>query len=167
MDTPIISLRREPGPMTRSLVSLLLRGGLGMMFLMLGLAKFEGIKKGEYPASIISAFEKTKLPGIKLFADVLPFAEVGLGCALIAGLLTTITATLSGVLLLHLLFGKLVLNDIPSLPGMFIYLLMNAGVLWLSPVMSNYLSLDGLIFGWFWKPRVEGHYRREEGGGKY
>ena len=35
---------------------------------------------------------------------------------------------------------------------------MNAGILWLSPVTSNYLSADGLLFGWFWAPRSEGRY---------
>ena len=43
---------------------------------------------------------------------------------------------------------------------MLTYFLANAGILWLSPVTSNYLSLDGLFFGWFWRPRAEGEYRR-------
>ncbi|HEV3165805.1 MAG TPA: DoxX family membrane protein [Isosphaeraceae bacterium] len=163
MDTPTtITVRREPGPFTRSLVALLLRLGLGLQFLMLGLMKFQGIKAGKYPEMILDQFSKTGLPGVKLFADVLPYAEVSLGCALIAGLLTPLTATLAGILLLHLLFGKLVLQDIPNLPNMFIYMIVDAGVLWLSPVTSNYLSFDGLFFGWFWKPRSQGDYHRDE-----
>jgi uncharacterized membrane protein YphA (DoxX/SURF4 family) len=162
MDVPSVALRREPGALTRSLVALQLRVGLGLVLLMAGLGKFEGIKKGTYPASITGAFEGKRLPGVALFAAVLPYVEVGLGCALTAGLLTPVAATLSGVLLLHLLFGKLVLNDIPSLPGMLTYLLLNAAVLWLSPVTSNYVSFDGLFFGWFWRPRTEGYYYREE-----
>lgn len=158
-----ITLRREPGPFTRSLVALSLRLGLGLLFLMLGLGKFQGMKTGDYPAAIVSQFEKTPLRAdlVKLFAGALPYAEVALGAALIGGLLTTLTASLSAALLLHLFFGKLVLNDVPSYPGMLTYLLVNAGILWLSPVTSNYLSLDGLLFGWFWAPKAEGEYRRE------
>jgi uncharacterized membrane protein YphA (DoxX/SURF4 family) len=161
-----ITLRREPGPLTRSLVALVLRAGLGLCFLMFGLAKFQAMNTGQYPAMIIDQFAKSPLKPqmVKLFADVLPYAEVGLGAALIAGLFTTLTAALAGILLLHLTFGKLVLNDIPSIPSMLTYLLVAAGVLWLSPVTSNYISLDGLFFGWFWKPRSEGEYQREEPG---
>jgi thiosulfate dehydrogenase [quinone] large subunit len=167
MESPsTITLRREPGPLTRSLVALLLRVGLGLSFLMFGLAKFQAIKNGQYPAMITDQFAKSPLRPdmVKLFADVLPYAEVALGSLLLAGLFTTLSATLSGILLLHLTFGKLVLNDIPSMPSMFTYLLVNAAVLWLAPVTSNYVSLDGLFFGWFWKPRSHGEYVREEAG---
>jgi uncharacterized membrane protein YphA (DoxX/SURF4 family) len=159
-----ITLRREPGPITRSLVSLLLRVGLGLTFLMFGLGKFQAIKAGKYPAMIVDQFAKSPLKPelVRLFADVLPYAEVGLGALLIAGLLTTATATLSGILLLHLTFGKLLLNDASSISNMMIYILVNAAVLWLSPVTSNYVSLDGLFFGWFWAPRAEGQYQREQ-----
>ena len=40
------------------------------------------------------------------------------------------------------------------------YILTAAAILWLSPVTSNYLSLDGLLFGWFWAPRAQGRYAR-------
>jgi uncharacterized membrane protein YphA (DoxX/SURF4 family) len=171
MDTPtVISLRREPGPLTRSLTALVLRLGLGMMFLIFGLGKLDALKTGEYPANVIKPFESEtaklpivhrKLAGVELFATVLPYAEVGLGCALILGLLTPLTALLTGALLLQLVFGKLILKDIASMPGMLTYLLVDAAVLWLSPVTSNYFSLDGLIFGWFWRPRTEGEFHRE------
>jgi uncharacterized membrane protein YphA (DoxX/SURF4 family) len=147
----------------RSLVALVLRVGLGLLFLMVGLAKFLGMRSGTYPASLLSQFADVPMPQalLKLFVAVLPYAEVGLGIALICGLLTILAATLSAALLLALMFGKLVLNDIPALPGMFTYLLVNAGVLWLSPVTSNYFSLDGLIFGWFWTPAEQGRYARQ------
>ena len=79
----------------------------------------------------------------------------------IAGLLTTLSAFATGLLLLSLLFGQIVLGNAAMYPSMLIYLLVDAGILWLSPATSNYLSLDGLFFGWFWKPRGEGEYRRE------
>lgn len=159
-----IVVRREPGPLTRSLVALSLRIALGMIFLTAGLDKFQGIRKGEYPGSIVTQFEKTPLRAdlVRLFARVLPYAEVGLGAALIAGLLTTITATLSAALLAHVLFGWTVQHNTAMYPTMLTYFLVNAGILWLSPVTSNYLSLDGLIFGWFWTPRAEGTFRADE-----
>jgi len=169
MDTTnTITLRREPGPVTRSLVALLLRLSLGLMMLMYGLGKLDAERKGSYPDAIVKQFEPVRLPildrplpGVHLFATVLPYAEITVGGLLIAGLLTPISAGLSGLLLLHLLFGNLVLNDAAKSSGMIGYILLNAGVLWLSPVTSNYLSLDGLFFGWFWRPRDEGEFRRE------
>lgn len=164
---PAIALRREPGPLTRSLVALSLRLGLGLMFLMLGLAKFQAIKAGKYPAMIVDQFASTPLSpaAVRLFANVLPYAEVALGAALLAGLFTTLTAALAAVLLAHLLFGQLIQNHVEQLPGMLTYFLVYAGILWLSPVTSNYLSLDGLLFGWFWAPRPEAHYQIEAGEG--
>ena len=159
-----IVVRREPGPITRSLVALSLRVALGMIFLTAGLDKLQGLKTGEYPGSIIKQFEETPLRPdlVRLFTRVLPYAEVGLGAALILGLLTTITASLSAVLLAHLLFGWTVQHNAEMYPAMLTYFLINAGILWLSPVTSNYLSLDGLIFGWFWAPRAEGTYHADD-----
>ncbi len=181
MDIPsAITLRREPGALTRSLTALLLRAGLGMIFLLAGLGKFQAKQAGAYPGFILSQFdpekpdEKTgqpkqfvvKLPPemVKLFADVLPYAEVGLGIALIAGIFTTLTAFLSGVLLLHLLFGLVIQGNTAMYPAMLTFLLVNAGILWLSQVTSNYLSLDGLFFGWFWAPKSVADYHREPEG---
>jgi uncharacterized membrane protein YphA (DoxX/SURF4 family) len=160
-----IALRREPGPLTRSLVALSLRLALGLIFLMAGLGKFEARKTGKYPAMIVKQFESSPLrpADVHLFARVLPYVEVTLGAALLAGLFTTLTATLSAVLLAQLLFGQLVLNHVEQYPGMLTYFLVNAGILWLSPVTSNYLSLDGLLFGWFWAPRPEARYQIEDG----
>jgi thiosulfate dehydrogenase [quinone] large subunit len=161
---PTITLRREPGPLVRSLVALNLRLALGLIFLMLGVSKFQAMRSGQYPASMISQFAGSPLAPaqVKVFATVLPFAEVGLGIALICGLLTILAASLSGALLIALLFGKLVLGDIAALPQMLTYVLANAGILWLSPVTSNYFSLDGLIFGWFWSSADEGQFARAE-----
>jgi uncharacterized membrane protein YphA (DoxX/SURF4 family) len=162
---PAIALRREPGPLTRSLVALSLRLGLGLIFLMAGLGKFQAIKAGKYPAMIIDQFASSPLPEaqVRLFAQVLPYAEVALGAGLLAGLFTTVTAALAAILLANLLFGQVILNHADQYPGMLIYFLVNAGILWLSPVTSNYLSLDGLLFGWFWAPRPEAHYQIEDG----
>ena len=177
MDLPAsIALRREPGHLVRSLTALTLRLGLGLIFLAAGYGKFQAKKAGDYPRTILEQFDPEKNePGakpkhfliklrpdmVKLFADVLPYAEVGLGAALIVGIWTTLAAFLSGVLLLNLLFGQLVQDNIAMFPAMLTYLLVNAGILWLSPVTSNYLSLDGLLFGWFWAPKSAGSYRHD------
>jgi hypothetical protein len=76
--------------------------------------------------------------------------------------LTTLSATLSAALLIQLLFGQTVLHKAEMYPMMLTYLLVNAAILWLSPVTSNYLSLDGILFGWFWAPRPEGTFHAEE-----
>ena len=179
MDVPAsIALRREPGHIVRSLTALTLRVGLGMIFLVAGYGKFQAKKAGPdaYPGPILKQFDPA-VPGedgkpkqlavtlrpdlVKLFADVLPYAEVGLGGALILGFWTTLAAFLSGVLLLHLLFGWVIQDKIAMYPAMLTYLLVNAGILWLSPVTSNYFSFDGLAFGWFWGPKSAGKYRRD------
>ena len=81
-----ITLTREPGPLARSLTALVLRAGLGLIFLMFGLSKFQAIKAGKYPAMIIDQFANSPLKPelVKLFADVLPYAETGLGALLIS-----------------------------------------------------------------------------------
>jgi thiosulfate dehydrogenase (quinone) large subunit len=164
-ETPsAIALRREPGAFTRSLVALLLRVSLGLTFLMVGLDKFAAIKAGKYPGMIVDQFANSPLRPdlVKLFASVLPYAEVGVGALLVVGLATTLSAFAAGALLIHLLFGQLILHQIPQIPVIFTYILLNAGILWLSPVTSNYLSLDGLLVGWFWRPNSEGDFHRED-----
>src|SRR4051812_35983935 len=109
---PAIALRREPGPLTRSLVALSLRLALGLIFLMAGIGKFQAIKAGKYPTMIVTQFASSPLPTgqVRLFADVLPYAEVAIGAALLAGLFTTLAASLSAALLALLLFGHLIQN---------------------------------------------------------
>ncbi|RUL83396.1 hypothetical protein [Tautonia sociabilis] len=204
-----IALRREPGHLVRSLSALLLRGALGMIFLVAGLDKLsdmgllglgdagasvvaaqeealpavEGAPAGEaapepepegedaqpaplrYPETIRAMFADTWLarelkPMLDLHTALLPYAEVAVGSLLIVGLLTTLSSFAAGLLLLSLLFGLTVLGKGDMYPTMMVYMIADVGILWLSPVTSNYLSLDGLLFGWFWKPREE-DYRRE------
>jgi uncharacterized membrane protein YphA (DoxX/SURF4 family) len=168
MDAPaVVTLRREPGPFTRSLTALVLRVALGMSLLLFGMGKLKAKNlpaddPKHYPEMITKGMpEKIAFPGdVKLFAEVLPYAEVGLGAALLGGLLTTLGGFLTGVLLLVLLFGHLHANRIEKVPEMLTYLLTDAAILWLSPITSNYISLDGILFGWFWAPRREGEFRR-------
>ncbi len=175
MEPPaVIALRREPGHLVRSLTALLLRVGLGMTFLLAGVEKFQAKQHGAYPGFILAMFNPAE-PGsdgkpkhfvvplspsmTKLFADVLPYAEVTVGASLVAGVWTPLAAFLAGVLLLHLQFGQADMGQHDKMPGMLTYLLVDAAILWLSPVTSNYLSLDGLFFGWFWAPKSQGRYQ--------
>ena len=198
-----IVLRREPGHLVRSLVALLLRGGLGMIFLTAGLQKYNDMNaepalaepeveqaiddaviadaepseaeappavaepEPRYPESIRGMFAETWLEremdwALELFTEALPFVEIGVGALLLLGSFTTLAAFAAGLLLLGLLFGQTVLGNTQMYPNMLTYLLVDAGILWLSPVTSNYLSVDGLFFGWFWRPRAEAHYRIDE-----
>ena len=202
-----IALRREPGHFVRSLTALLLRGGLGMIFLTAGLQKYNEMNAApaladpeveqaiddaviaepeadaelseaeappldaepepRYPESIRGMFAGTWLEreldwALDLFTEALPYVEIGVGALLLVGSFTTLVAFAAGLLLLGLLFGLTVLGNAQMYPNMLTYLLVDAGILWLSPVTSNYLSLDGLFFGWFWRPRAEAHYRINE-----
>jgi uncharacterized membrane protein YphA (DoxX/SURF4 family) len=174
--TTAITLRREPGYMVRSLTALMLRLGFGLFLLMSGLSKFEQKANGTYPAAITDQFEGKHFhgrfltirvdvpnpPSVRLFANVLPYAETILGAALLIGFWTPLSAFLSGLLVVLLLFGHVVQQNVAQFSGMFVYLLVAAAILWLSPVTSNYFSLDALLFGWFWAPRPEGEYRADE-----
>lgn len=125
--------------------------------------------KPKWPGSVADGFKGNPLEAhllspamVDAFLRVLPYAEMAFGALLILGLFTGLTAFGSGLLLLALLLGNIALGqasgDLSKVPTMFVYLLTNAGILWLSPVTSNYFSLDGLLFGWFWKPKTEGEY---------
>lgn len=193
--TETIALRREPGHLIRSLTALILRGGLGMIFLTAGLDKLEDMntpapepanveadlaeaETGEtgapgdanaelrYPETIRAMFADTWLgrdlkPVLDLHTALLPYAEVAVGALLIVGLLTTLSAFAAGLLLLSLTFGLTVAGSTDMYPNMMIYLMVSAGILWLSPITSNYLSVDGLLFGFVLKPNSEGEYRKE------
>ena len=126
--------------------------------------------KAKYPDGLVGMFANNRFKNsilspslVTLFAQLLPYAEMGLGLLLILGLFTYFVSLLSGLLLILLLFGQVVLSlDDPAMiekyRGMYLYILVNVGVVWLAPITSNYLSLDGLLFGWFWKPKVEGEF---------
>lgn len=199
-----MALRREPGPLVRSLTALVLRVALGSILLGAGLEKYQDMNRpaaaapgvvvveeapasgGEelgagsppaeatapvveetrYPETIKGMFAGTflakRMPwALDVFTEVLPYAEMGLGAALIVGFWTPLAAFLAGILLVKLLLGWVILGEAEMYPNMLTYLIVDAAILWLSPVTSNYISLDGLLFGWFWRPRVEGTFVEE------
>jgi uncharacterized membrane protein YphA (DoxX/SURF4 family) len=184
MDIRDIYLRREPGPFCRSAAALVLRLGLGLILFVFGLQKYDQIRAGNaegvteeqraalYPHWLHKSFEGNRFEGsllnpkaVELFGRALPYAEMGLGVLLVVGLFTGVAATLAGLLLVGLLFGRCVmaLNDptiTAQIPGMLSYVLVAVGIIWLAPVTSNFFSLDGLLFGWFWRRNSEpGEFR--------
>ena len=74
-----------------------------------------------------------KLPAVLVvpFAYALPFAETTLGTLILLGLLTPPALTLSGLLLVALTFGTMMLGDFPTVAHNVQYGLVNFVLLWL------------------------------------
>jgi len=97
--------------MRLSLVTLVVRITLGMIFLFYGLGKFM-MGYSNYAGWMINLFKDTWLPGFALlpFTYALPFIEVGLGALLLAGILSRWTFVATGLLLAALIFGQVILQ---------------------------------------------------------
>lgn len=106
------------------------RWSLGMMFLFAGLGKFPNV--GQFAGYIVKQFEKTWLPEWLLlpYGYALPFLEVGLGALLILGLWRNAVLFVTGLLLISLAFGQMLLQKVESVYNM-MYVFMTAGVLFL------------------------------------
>jgi len=127
--------------------ALLMRLSLGMLFFVAALGKFlapDGI--GGVAQKMTGSFANTWLPAILVapYAHVLPFLEIAVGALLILGLCTRWVFFLTGLLLVSLAFGMLVLQQ-PAVVGTNLtYVLMAVAGIWLS-AKDNPLSLDGVI----------------------
>ena len=84
------------------------------------------------------------------FAYFIPFAETISGALILLGLFTRVGLTLSGVLLIGLTFGVVILGQAPTVAHNLQYVLLNFVLLWF--VEWNGLSLDALI----WKKPAAG-----------
>lgn len=128
----------------REVAYALLRITYGVIFLFFGIGKFMmGISN--FVGGTSQQFAG-KLPAVMVvpFAYVIPFAETLLGVLIVFGLLTRIVLTLSGLLLLGLTFGVVILGQGQLAANNLIYAFVNFLLLWL--VDSNRYSLDSLIF---------------------
>lgn len=123
----------------------LLRVTLGVIFLFYGVGKFMG-GVGNFAAGMGQRFNG-KLPGVLVlpFAYALPFMEVIFGALILAGLFTGTALVLSGLLLLALTFGTVMLGDAPTVAHNLQYALVNFVLLWF--VDSNGYSVDRLWRG--------------------
>jgi thiosulfate dehydrogenase (quinone) large subunit len=121
----------------------LLRVTLGVIFLFYGAGKFMG-GVSNFAAGMTQRFNG-KLPAAMVtpFAYVLPFGEVIAGLLILLGLFTRAGLTLSGLLLIALTFGTVMLGDAPSVAHNLQYAAVNFFLLWLLEL--NRYSLDEIF----------------------
>ena len=121
----------------------LLRVTLGVIFLFYGIGKFRG-GLGNFVGDMSQRFSG-KLPSAMVlpFAYTLPFAEVIVGALILLGLFTRASLLLSGLLLIGLTFGSVMLGDPPTVAHNLQYGLVNFVLLWLAD--QNGYSVDSLL----------------------
>jgi thiosulfate dehydrogenase [quinone] large subunit len=123
----------------------LLRFTLGVVFLFSGIGKLRaGV--GNVAGSMLQQFSG-KLPGLLVqpFVYVLPFAETVLGALIVFGLFTRAALSLSGLLLVSLTFGTVMLGEFPTVAHNTQYALVNFVLLWASEY--NRYSVDQAVSG--------------------
>jgi len=123
----------------------LLRVTLGVVFLFSGVGKFIG-GIGNFAAGLEKQFAG-KLPSALVlpFAYVLPFMEVLFGALIVLGLFSAAALVLSGLLLVALTFGTVMLEEFPTVAHNTQYALVNFVLLWF--VDYNGFSVDRLRRG--------------------
>ncbi|HLD89091.1 MAG TPA: MauE/DoxX family redox-associated membrane protein [Candidatus Nanoarchaeia archaeon] len=111
----------------------LLRCGLGILFFFSGMQKFIG-GYSKFVNSLVTTMSKSWLPEIlvKIYAYALPFAEVVLGALLIIGLFRVLTLKVTGVLLISLAFGNVLIANYQNVANILVYLVVGALALWLN-----------------------------------
>jgi len=129
----------------------------GVIFLFYGIGKFMG-GVSNFVGGMNQQFSG-KLPAAMVmpFAYVIPFAETISGALILLGLFTRVGLTLSGLLLIGLTFGVVMLGQAPTAAHNLQYVLVNFVLLWF--VEMNTYSLDSL----FWK-RVPAGFISQQGG---
>jgi thiosulfate dehydrogenase [quinone] large subunit len=118
----------------------LLRITFGVIFLFFGIGKFMG-GLTNFVGGMNQHFAG-KLPAFMVmpFAYVLPFGEVIAGALILFGLFTREGLILSGLLLIGLTFGTVMLGDAPTVAHNLQYAFINFVLLWL--IDFNHYSLD-------------------------
>jgi thiosulfate dehydrogenase [quinone] large subunit len=121
----------------------LLRVTMGVIFLFYGIGKFMG-GVGNFVGGMNQRFSG-KLPAAMVmpFAYAIPFCEVAAGALILFGLFTRLGLTLSGLLLIGLTFGTVMLGDAPTVAHNLQYALVNFALLWL--VDLNRYSVDSML----------------------
>lgn len=127
----------------REVAYALLRVTMGVIFLFYGINKFiSGV--GNFVGTMNQQFSG-KLPAFMVmpFAYAIPFAEVTAGALILFGLFTRLGLVISGLLLIGLTFGMVMLGQAPTVAHNLQYGLVNFVLLWL--VDLNRYSLDSLL----------------------
>ena len=134
----------------RKTAYVLTRIAYGVIFLFYGIGKFRG-GLSNFVGGQNQQFSG-KLPAFMVmpFAYFIPFAEIISGVLIVLGLFTRVGLTLSGLLLIGLTFGVVILGQAPTVAHNLQYVLLNFVLLWF--VEWDGLSLDALI----WKKPVAG-----------
>jgi len=122
----------------------LTRIAYGVIFLFYGIGKFRG-GLSNFVGGMNQQFSG-KLPAFMVmpFAYVIPFAETISGVLIVLGLFTRAGLTVSGLLLIGLTFGVVMLGQAPTVAHNLQYVLLNFVLLWF--VDWNGVSLDALIW---------------------
>lgn len=134
----------------REVAYALMRIAYGVIYLFYGVGKFMGGIRN-FVGGMNQQFSG-KLPAFMVmpFAYFIPFAETISGALIIIGLLTRVGLTLSGLLLIGLTFGVVILGQASLVAHNLQYILVNFALLWF--VEMNRYSLDSL----FWRPNRAG-----------
>jgi thiosulfate dehydrogenase [quinone] large subunit len=121
----------------------LMRITYGVIFLFYGVGKFM-VGLSNFVGGMNQQFSG-KLPAFMVmpFAYAIPFCETISGTLILFGLLTRVGLTLSGMLLIGLTFGLVMLGQADKVAHNLIYVLANFLLLWFSDL--NRISLDGLF----------------------
>ena len=127
----------------RNIAYALTRITYGVIFLFYGIGKIRG-GVSNFVGGMNQEFSG-KLPAAMVmpFAYFIPFAETISGALILLGLFTRIGLTLSGLLLMGLTFGVVILGQAPTVAHNLQYVLLNFLLLWL--VDLNRYSVDGLL----------------------
>ena len=116
---------------------------MGVIFLFYGVGKFIGGLTNF--VGVMNQRFAGKLPAAMVmpFAYILPFGEVTAGLLILLGLFTRVGLVVSGLLLIGLTFGMVMLGDPPTVAHNLQYALVNFVLLWL--VDLNRYSLDAIF----------------------
>src|SRR6185503_8040123 len=127
----------------REVAYALLRITMGVIFLFYGVSKFM-IGVTNFVGGMNQNFSG-KLPAFMVmpFAYVIPFAEAISGVLILFGLFTRAGLIISGLLLIGLTFGLVMLGQAPNVAHNLQYALVNFVLLWF--VDLNRYSIDGLL----------------------
>ena len=127
----------------RTLAYALTRVAHGVVFLFYGIGKFRG-GLSSFVGGMNQQFSG-KLPAAMVmpFAYFIPFAETISGTLIVLGLFTRVGLTLSGVLLIGLTFGLVILGQAPTVAHNLQYVLLNFVLLWV--IDFNSISIDALF----------------------
>lgn len=125
----------------RDLGYALMRITYGVIFLFYGIGKFMG-GLSNFVGGMNQQFSG-KLPAFMVmpFAYAIPFCETICGTLIVLGLFTRVGLTISGLLLIGLTFGLVMLGQADKVAHNLIYVMANFALLWFSDL--NRISLDG------------------------